>query len=231
MMKRLYKQVETVTAEDGFTIALDGKPVRTPAKLPLVVPTQALADAMAAEWAAQGEEIKPATMPLTQLASTSIDGVRGRLDAVAEASAVYGESELVCYRAEEPAELVERQAQLWNPLLDWASHRYDAQLLVTSGIIHRAQPPDALKALRAGVDQLDEWRLTALQNCIGITGSLLVSLALVDGHLTAEQAFDLAQLDENFQIENWGEDWEAADRRAVQRADLAHTVRFLELLR
>ncbi|MFY8094488.1 MAG: ATP12 family chaperone protein [Niveispirillum sp.] len=231
MMKRFYKQVETVAADGGFTLTLDGKPVRTPAKLPLVVPTRALAEAMAAEWAAQGEEVKPSTMPLTQLASTSIDGVRGRLDAVAEASAVYGESELVCYRADEPDELVQRQATLWNPLLDWAARRHDAHLLVTSGILHKPQPAGALKALRAAVDQLDEWHLTALQNTIGITGSMLVSLALVDRHLTAEQAFDLAQLDETFQIEKWGEDWEAADRRAIQRADLAHTVRFLDLLR
>lgn len=230
-MKRFYKNVETVATPDGFAVALDGKPVRTPAKLSLAVPTRTLAEAIATEWRAQGEEVKPATMPLTQLVSTSIDGVRGRLEAVAEASAVYGESELVCYRAEEPDELVERQAKLWNPLLDWASRRYDAHLLVTSGIIHRPQPAHALQALRAAVDELDEWRLTALQNTIGITGSLLVSLALVDGHLTAEQAFDLAQLDENFQIEKWGEDYEAADRRAVQRADLAHTVRFLDLLR
>lgn len=230
-MKRFYKQVETVAADGGFTLTLDGKPVRTPAKLPLVVPTADLAAAIAAEWAAQGDEVKPATMPLTQLTSTSIDGVRGRMTAVAEASAVYGESELVCYRADEPAELVERQARLWNPLLDWAARRYDAQLLVTTGIIHKRQPEGALNALRAAVDQLDEWHLTALQNTIGITGSLLISLALVDRHLTAEQAFDLAQLDENYQIEKWGEDWEAADRRAVQRADLAHTVRFLDLLR
>ncbi|OYQ32956.1 ATPase [Niveispirillum lacus] len=230
-MKRFYKTVETAAAEGGFTLTLDGKPVCTPAKLPLIVPTQALADAMAAEWAAQGDEVKPATMPLTQLASTSIDGVRDRLDAVAEASAVYGESELVCYRAVEPDELIQRQASLWNPLLDWAARRYDAHLLVTSGIMHKPQPADALKALRAAVDQLDEWHLTALQNAIGITGSLLVSLALVDRHVSAEQAFELAQLDENYQIEKWGEDWEAADRRAVQRADLAHTVRFLDLLR
>lgn len=230
-MKRFYKQVAVVEAEGGFGIALDGKPVRTPAKLPLTVPTAALAAALAAEWLAQSGEVKPATMPLTQLASTSIDGVRGRLAAVAAAAAEYGGSELVCYRAEEPDELVQRQAVLWNPLLDWAARRYDAHLRVTSGIIHKPQPEGALRALRAAVDALDEWRLTALQNCIGITGSLLVSLAVVDGHLTAEQAFDLAQLDENFQIEKWGEDWEAADRRAHQRADLASTIRFLELVR
>lgn len=230
-MKRFYKQVTVVDAADGFGIALDAKPVRTPAKLPLAVPTLPLAQAIAAEWEAQVGEVKPATMPLTQLASTSIDGVRGRLDAVATAAADYGGSELVCYRADEPEELVQRQARLWNPLLDWAARRYDAHLLVTSGIIHKAQPENALTALRTAIDALDEWRLTALQNCIGITGSLLVSLAVVDGHLTAEQAFDLAQLDENYQIEKWGEDWEAADRRANQRADLASTVRFLNLLK
>lgn len=229
-MKRFYKQVETIAAEGGFTLALDGRPVRTPAKMPLIVPTRALADAIADEWAAQGEEVRPASMPMTQLASTCIDGVRGRLDAVAEASAVYGESELICYRAEEPTALVERQNRMWNPLLDWAIHRYDARLLIVSGIIHQPQPAPALKALRVAIDQLNEWQLTVLQNCIGITGSLLVSLATVDRHLTAEQAFDLAQLDENFQIEKWGEDWEAADRRSVQRADLAHSVRFLDLL-
>lgn len=229
-MKRFYKQATAERVDGGWGIALDGRPVRTPAKHPLTVPTQALALAIAAEWQDQGEEVKPQTMPLTQLASTCIDGVAGRMPDVAAASAEYGGSELLCYRAEDPPELVARQAEQWQPLLDWAAARYDAQLLLASGIVHVSQPPQALKALRAGIDVLDAWRLTILQNVIGITGSLVLSLAFVEGRLSAEQAFDLAQLDENFQIERWGEDWEAADRRNNQRTDLAVSRLFLDLL-
>ncbi len=229
-MKRFYKQVTVQAVDGGWGIALDGRPLRTPAKHPLTLPTQALAEAIANEWHGQGEEVKPQTMPLTQLASTCLDGVVGRMPDVAAASAEYGGSELLCYRADEPPQLVARQVALWQPLLDWAARRYDANLRLASGIIHVAQPPQALNALRAGIDALDAWRLTALQNVIGITGSLVLSLAFVDGRLTPEETFDLAQLDENFQIERWGEDWEAADRRNNQRADLAVTRQFLDML-
>lgn len=229
-MKRFYKQVAVVPVDGGWGIALDGRSMRTPAKLPLTLPSRPLADAIAAEWEAQGEEVKPQTMPLTQLSSTCLDGVVGRMSDVAAAAAEYGGSELLCYRAEEPPALVERQAQFWQPLLDWVAQRHDAHLVLATGIIHKPQSPQALKALRTAIDALNPWHLTALQNVIGITGSLVLALAFVEGRLTPEETFDLAQLDENYQIEQWGEDWEAADRRNNQRADLAITRQFLGLV-
>lgn len=232
-MKRFYKQAAVADAAgpDGWTVLLDGKPLRTPAKLPLAVPTRALAEAIAAEWQAQAAEVVPRTMPLTQLSSTAIDGVRARPTEVADAAAAYAGTDLLCYRADHPQELAERQSRAWQPLLDWAALRYDALLRPTTGIRHVSQEEGALKALRAALDGLDEWRLTALQNAVGICGSLVVALALLEGKLDAHAAFDVSQLDETFQIEQWGEDAEAAARRKALLDDLVVTERFLALLR
>ncbi|QJE73181.1 ATPase [Aerophototrophica crusticola] len=231
-MKRFYKQATAAgtAGPDGWTVLLDGKPLRTPAKLPLAVPTRALAEAIAAEWQGQGEEVVPRTMPLTQLSSTAIDGVRARPAEVADAAAAYAGTDLLCYRADHPQELAERQAKAWQPLLDWAALRYDALLRPTTGIRHVAQDESALKALRAALEGMDEWRLTALQNAVGICGSLVIALALLEGKLDARGAFDVSQLDESFQIEQWGEDAEAAARRKSLLDDLVVTERFLTLL-
>ncbi|WP_114394247.1 ATP12 family chaperone protein [Oleisolibacter albus] len=229
-MKRFYKTVSVVPAGAAFAVHLDGRPVRTPAKAPLDLPTRALADAIAAEWEAQGEELVPQTMPMTQLASTALDGVHLRREAVADAAAAYAGTDLLCYRAEHPQELAERQAALWQPLLDWAAVRFDAVLVPTAGILHRPQDPDALARLRQALDAYDPWRLTALQNAVGICGSLIVALALLDGRISAAEAFAIAQLDETFQIEQWGEDAEATRRRTAQREDLEATACFLALL-
>lgn len=229
-MKRFYKTATAEQAGEGWQVLLDGKPMRTPAKEMLVVPTRRLAEAIAAEWNGQGEEVKPATMPLTQFASTTIDGVRNRRDLVVETACAYAGSDLLCYRADHPQELADRQAAIWQPLLDWASARYGATLVPTAGIVHRQQDEAALTALRRAVEAYDDWRLCALQGAVGISGSLIVALALMDGRLTAEEVFAVSQLDESFQIEKWGEDAEAARRRAALRADLAATEAYLKLL-
>jgi len=229
-MKRVYRTVTVEAVEGGWEVRLDGKPLRSPAKAPLILPTQALADGVAAEWDAQAETVQPHTMPLMQLASTTVDRVIPQRDAIVDGTVAYGGTELLCYRADHPRELVERQHQHWQPLLDWAALRYDAVLVSTVGIMHRPQSDAALKALRAAVERLDDWRLSGLQSAVATSGSLIVALALLEGRVDAETAFAVSQLDETFQIEQWGEDAEATQRRQSLRADLMATERFLALL-
>jgi chaperone required for assembly of F1-ATPase len=229
-MKRFYQAV-SVTEEDAlFSVALDGKPLRTPAKAPLPLPRRRLAEAIAAEWQAQGERVRPHTMPLMRLASTAFDLVARRKPAVVAELAAYGGTDLLCYRAEQPPELAARQQAVWQPLLDWATLRYDAPLLVTAGIVPVTQPEASLKALAAAVDAFAPLPLTALHAAVTASGSLILGLALVEGRIDAEATFAAAQLDESFQIERWGEDYEAADRRAALRADIEAAARFARLL-
>ncbi|HYC05742.1 MAG TPA: ATP12 family protein [Azospirillaceae bacterium] len=230
-MKRVYKQVAVAEVEGGWGVTLDGRPLPTPAKLPLVLPSRALAGAIAAEWDAQADEVKPQDMPMMQLASTALDRVGPQRQAILEGVAAYGASDLLCYRADHPRELHERQAREWQPLLDWAALRYDALLHATSGIVHKAQPEDSLKALRGALDDLDTWQLTGVQNATALCGSIVLALALFEDRIDAGTAFDLAELDASFQIERWGEDAEATARRASLRADLEATGRFLALLK
>jgi chaperone required for assembly of F1-ATPase len=228
-MKRAYKEVTVVAAESGHGIALDGKRMRTPAKLPLSLPSRALAQAIAEEWAAQGQEVRPHSMPLTRLASTALDVVaRRRGDAVAEIAA-YAGTDLVCYRAEHPPELIRRQQTIWQPLVDWASLAYDAPLTVTSGVVPVAQRPAALRALTAAVEAYDVFALTALHAATTACSSLVIALALFEARLTAEEAFAASQLDETFQIEQWGEDSEQTQRRARLKDDIAAAWRFADL--
>lgn len=230
-MKRFYKTVDVSPApESGFCITLDGRTLKSPAKKSFAMPTRALADAAAAEWAAQGEQVLPASMPLTQLASTAVDRVSLDRAAVVVGTAAYAETDLLCYRAEEPDELIVRQGRVWQPLLDWAALRFDAQLSVQTGIMPVRQSPQALQALRSAVEAFDDWRLTALQSAAPACGSLVVALALLEDRLSAEEAFDVSQLDESFQIEKWGEDAESAQRRANLRAEIAACRRFVDLL-
>jgi chaperone required for assembly of F1-ATPase len=229
-MKRVYTSVDTRPAGSGWGIALDGRPLRTPAKRDLIVPSEALAATIAAEWDAQESDIRPETMPLTRLAATAIDRTaEKRADIVAEI-ANYAVTDLLCYRAERPPALAARQEAVWQPLLDWAAGRYDAGLAVTAGIVPTAQSPASLKAYAAAVAALDHFRLTALQAATAASGSLILALALHEKRLDAEAAFAASQLDETFQIEAWGEDAEAARRRRALAADIAAAARFLDLL-
>ena len=229
-MKRVYREVTIRPAMGSWGIALDGRAMRTPGRSELIVPTAALAAAIAAEWEAQQGDIRPATMPLTRLAAAAIDRTRAQRGLVAAEAANYASTDLVCYRAEHPPALVARQQETWQPLIDWAMRRYDAGLTVTSGIVPQPQPPATLKAFAAAVAAQDDFRLTALHTATAALGSLVIALALLEGRLDAEAAFAASQLDESFQIEAWGEDAEAAARRQALAEDIAAAARFVQLL-
>ena len=229
-MKRVYKDVTTRCVDTGWGVALDGRPMRTPGKNELLVPSEKLAAAIAAEWDAQQDDIRPTTMPLTRLAATAIDRTAMQRNQVVEEIAGYAGTDLVCYRADHPAALVARQHTVWQPLIDWAALRYDAALAVTSGVIPTRQSPAALKAFAAAVAAHDDFRLTALHALTTTCGSAVIALAVLEGQLAAQEAFATSQLDETFQIEEWGEDAEAAARREAIAADIASAAQFLELL-
>ncbi len=229
-MKRVYKQVTTRAVDGGWNVALDGRPLRTPGKAELIVPSEALAAAIAAEWEAQQDEIRPATMPLFRLAATAIDRTAPQRERVAADTANYAGTDLVCYRAEHPPALAARQQAVWQPLVAWATARYDAALAVTSGIVPTRQSAAALNAFAAAVAAQDDFRLTALHDLTAACGSLVIALAVMEGRLDSAAAFAASQLDESFQIEAWGEDAEAAARRRALAADIDAAARFIALL-
>jgi chaperone required for assembly of F1-ATPase len=229
-MRRVYKEVVARRTDGGWGVALDGRPLRTPAKRELTVPSEHLATAIAAEWNAQNADIRPETMPLTRLAATALDHTAIARDKIIAEVANYAGTDLVCYRAEQPAALVARQEAVWQPLIDWAAGRYDAGLTVTAGVLPTAQSAASLKIFAAVVAALDDFRLTALQAATAACGSLIIALALFERRLDAGSAFAASQLDETFQIEAWGEDAEATKRRAALAEDIAAVARFLALL-
>ncbi len=229
-LKRFYKEARAAACESGFAIRLDGRDIHTPGQAVLVLPSTGLAEAVAGEWAAQGERIEPATMPLMSLACTAIDQVAPNRGAVIGELLDYAASDLLCYRAAHPETLVARQGEVWQPLLDWAARELDAPLRVTCGIRHKPQPDDALAALRRAVEALDDLSLTALDCATRASGSVIIALALHRGRVGADAAFEAAELDGTFQIELWGEDPEATRRRAAIRADLAAARRLFELV-
>ncbi len=229
-VKRFYSEVTIGAAVGGFEVRLDGRGGRTPQKAARIFPNHALAEAVADEWAGQGEHVRPATMPLTSLACTAIDRVAPcRAEAVREILG-YAGTDLLCYRAEQPAALVARQAAVWQPLLDWAALALDAPLTVTGGILAADQPDEAVAALRSAVESLDDLRLAALSSVTRASGSLVIGLALSRGQVSADEAFEAAELDATFQIGRWGEDPEATQRRAAVRDDLIAARRLFDLL-
>ena len=219
-----------MAAEDGFEVRLDDRVLRSPAGSRLALPGEPLAAAIAAEWQAQGDKINPETMPMMSLACTAIDRVAARRGEIVEEVLRFAETDLLCHRADTPAELAGRQAAAWQPLLDWAAQDLEAPLRTTAGILAVAQPPDSLAALRRAVEALDDLALAALSVAVGAAGSLVIGLALLRGRLDPEAAFEAAELDASYQIELWGEDPEATRRRAVCRADLFAAARFVGLL-
>jgi chaperone required for assembly of F1-ATPase len=227
--KRFWKAATVTEAEGGFGVALDGRAVKTPAKAPLIVPSRALAEAIAAEWDAQVAKIDPTTMPVTRGANAAIDKVRTQHAEVAALIAEYGGTDLLCYRAEAPEALIARQAAAWDPLLDWAEAALGARLIVTQGVVPVEQPCAAMAALTARVAALDEFELAALHDLVGITGSLVLGLAVALGRLDAATAWDLARIDENWQIEHWGADDEAEEQAALKCAALLAAERFWAL--
>lgn len=225
-MKRFWKDVSVADR----SVLLDGKPLRTPAKAPLVLPTDALAAAIGEEWHTAGEQVDPRAMPLTGLANAAIDRVAPIRAAFAADLAKYGESDVLCYRAELPVELAARQEAAWTPLLDWAHRRYDIAFTLVTGVIHRAQPPETVARLGQALAARDAFELAALSPLVTIGGSLVAALMLAESVTDAAAAFDATHLDELWQAELWGEDWMAADARTLRRADFVAAARFLTLL-
>ena len=230
-IKRFYKQAAVAAMTDGgFSVTLDGRSVRTPGGAPLRLPTAALAEAIAEEWRVQGTHVLPHTMPLMQLAATALDRIPPQREAVIDALLDFAATDLLCYRAPEPRDLAERQNRHWQPLLDWAMTQFDAPLRVTHGVMPVPQSEEALVALRRAIAAHETWRLTALQSATVVTGSLILGLALVNGRLDAETVFVVSQLDESHQIELWGEDAEAEERRHHLRHDINAVGRMIYLL-
>ena len=229
-MKRFYREAAAAEIEGGWTVALDGRPVRTPARAPLVLPTAALAEAIAVEWNAQGEEVRPAEMVLTGLANAAIDRIAPDPGAFAAGLARYGETDLLCYRADGPPPLVARQARLWDPILDWATHRYDVAFTRITGLIHAPQPAATLARIVEAYAALDPFRLAALSSIVTVTGSAIIGLAVVEGALDGEAAWAAGQLDETWQTEQWGDDPLAAAAREERRRALGGAMRMLALL-
>ena len=228
-MKRVYDEVATAVVEGRITVTLDGKTVKTPAGRPLTLPNEPLAEAIAEEWSAQGDRIEPDCMPLMRLAATAIDRVADHRRAVVDEITAYGETDLLCLRAAEPADLKDRQAQGWQPLLDWCAERYGARLAAVEGVIAAPQERAALETLRAVVDGYDAMSLAALHGVTAASGSLVIALALAEGHTDAETSWRLSRIDESFQAERWGEDAEAQEKAERLRASLFESARFLKL--
>jgi chaperone required for assembly of F1-ATPase len=229
--KRFYSEVTVAPRDNGFAVLLDGKPVRTPARNELVVPNEAMAKAIAEEWRGQGETIVPDTMPMTRFVNTAIDRIAPRRDDAMAQIMRYAEHDLVCYRAEHPADLAARQARAWDPLLAWLKAHHRADLKIGMGIKHIEQSEKSLKALDRAVAAHDDFQLAALHAATTVTGSLAIGLAFLEGRLDAEGAFAAAHLDEAYQAERWGEDAEAQARARRAAAELVAAERFLILLK
>jgi chaperone required for assembly of F1-ATPase len=229
-MKRFYTSASVSAAAGGFGINLDARPLRTPARAPLLLPTPELAEAVAAEWQGQGDTIAPRSMPLTGLANAAIDRVAPDPAGFARGLAVFAENELLAYRAEGPAPLVARQTALWDPWLAWARQRYDVDFTIVTGIIHRPQPAATLDRLHAAYAALDAFRLAALNPVVTISGSAVIGLAVAEGEMDAEAAWTTGHLDELWQAELWGKDPLAEAGHRDRQADLDAAVRFLRLL-
>ncbi len=228
-MKRFYTDVEIVRADDGLSITLDGRPVRTPARALVALPAQALADAVADEWRAQGDEIDPAAMPVTGLANAAIDHIGTNKADFAAGIARYAQSDLLCYRADGPEALVARQKATWDPLLEWARGRYDVAFVVTQGILPVAQSDETLDRLATAVSALDPFTLAGLSALVTLSGSLVCGLAIVEGGYDPAAVWQAAEIDEAWQVEQWGEDAEAAARSARRAAEFATAARFCAL--
>jgi len=203
-MKRFCQHADLISAGQAYGVALDGKPIKTSAKRDLTVPSAALASAIATEWNTQEGDVRPAEMPLTQIANTAVDRVMPQRALIVQQIANYAGTDLVCYRATRPPELTARQQAEWQPLVDWAVLRYDAPLEVTVGVVPIAQPPASLRAFATAVAEYDDFMLAALHLATAVCGSLVIALALVEGRLDAQEAFAASQLDESFQIAAWG---------------------------
>jgi chaperone required for assembly of F1-ATPase len=230
-LKRFWTDATIEARADGWAVLLDGRQVRTPARAVLVLPTEALARAVAAEWAAQEGEVRPARMPLTRASNAAIDAVPPRFSEVVDLMLDYGETDLVCYRADAPEGLAAAQAEAWDPLMDWARSALRAPLVATVGVMHVAQPAPARAALRRAVERQDAFALTALHDLVTLSGSLVIGLAAQSAVLEPEELWQRSRVDESWQESQWGRDAEAAETAAAKRADFLQAARFHALSR
>lgn len=229
--KRFWRETQVQRVEGGFAVCLDGRPIRTPAARPLILPTHALAQLVAAEWEAQRERVDPETMPATRSANLAIDRIEARFDEVVETITAYGASDLLCYRADAPETLVARQAQAWDPLLDWVALRFAAPLQVTQGVMPVPQPPESLARLRAVVGAQGYFEICALHDLVALSGSLVLGLATVERIAEPEALWALSRIDEDWQSEQWGIDDEAIVTAQRRKLGFLHAAALLECCR
>ncbi len=225
-MRRFWTRAEVAEADTGFTVTLDGRSVKTPAKALLAVPTRGLAEEIAAEWAAQVEKVDPATMPFTRMSNSALDKVAVQHAEVADMLAAYGDSDLLCYRADHPEELVLRQQTAWDPMLDWAADALGARLVPRTGIMHAPQDRAALEALSQKVHALSDFELAAFHDLVSLTGSLILGFAAIAETDRPEEIWALSRVDETWQEEQWGFDEEARDIAELKRQAFVHAFRF-----
>lgn len=226
--KRFWKEASVVETAGGFAVELDGRRVKTPAKAPLVVPALEMGLAIAAEWEAQTESVNPSSMPCTRSANAAIDKVTYQHSEVATMLAEYGDSDLLCYRANAPVELTLRQAQEWDPALDWAAEALGARLAVRTGLLHQPQDAGALQVLAEKVHAMSAFQLAAFHDLVGISGSLILGFAAAYGWRGADEIWQLSRLDERWQEEQWGEDEEAQAAAEVKQQEFLHAKRFYD---
>ncbi len=229
--KRFWESADAVACGDGFTIHLDGRVVRTPARAFLTLPTAAMAEAIAGEWNAQGDEIDQNRMPVTRFAYTAIDNVANRAPEIARLLAAYADTDLTCYRATAPEGLVSRQRSTWDPLLDWVLARFGVRLMPVEGVIHHPQPLQTLERLRVPLDSMTPFELTAMHQLVSLSGSLVIGLAVSDGHGSPETLWKWSRIDEDWQLERWGQDSEATLSASHSRSAFLEAARCLELAR
>jgi chaperone required for assembly of F1-ATPase len=223
--KRFYESVGIEAREDGFSITLDGKPVKTPAKNLLTLPTHEAAELVVAEWGGQGEHIDPATMPITKLANTAIDAVTNSLDEVFAEIVRFAGTDLLCYRADGPKELIDRQSARWDPLLKWVAIAYGARFILVEGVMHQEQPREAVASFARALERYrDPFQLSCLSVVTTLTGSAVLALAFADGAFDLDEVWSLAHLDEDWTIEHWGTDAEAEARRDARYGEYASAV-------
>lgn len=228
--KRFYTDAAATEIDGAYHVTLDGKPIKTPAGADLSVTQKPLAEAMAGEWAAQGEDISPLSMPLCRLVATAIDRVRPKRLDVEDITLKFAETDLLCYWAEDPPALIERHQEQWQPMLDWAVEELGAGLVATAGISPILQPVTAIDAMRKALEALDDLRLIAVSSIAAATGSLILAFALERGRITVERTFEISMVDENYQMEQWGEDWEAKEKHDRSLLDIRESALLLELI-
>ncbi|VAW05408.1 Chaperone required for the assembly of the mitochondrial F1-ATPase [hydrothermal vent metagenome] len=229
--KRFWKTADVAELDNGFTVHLDGRPIKTPAKAPLKLPTRAIAKAITAEWAALTDKIDPARLPLTRSANAAIDKVTPQHAEVADMIAAYGDADLTCYRAEYPDGLIARQAEAWDPLLEWAGTHLNARLTPVTGVIHAPQNPQALQALSDQVHALDAFTLAAFHDLVSLSGSLIIGFAALHDLHPAQDLWRFSRVDELWQEQEWGKDDEASEMAAQKESAFLHAKFFANLVR